>query len=115
MTGHDEQGVDADVVFGPGIARGKLLGRRRDPAQPIMIERQAGRVRGGALLHLDEGDDLSATGDDIDFAAANPGAPGEDTPAVEPKPPCGQRLGPASANLGQAAVQSSPPSSRARA
>ena len=112
---NDEQRVDADVVAGAGVALSELLGGGRDPTQAVTVEREVGGFAGGALLNLDEGDDPAAAGDEIDLAAVDPRAAGEDPPAVEAKPPGGERFGAAAATLGECAVQAPSPSSRARA
>ena len=114
-AGNDEDGVEADVVAGPGVARGELLGGGRDAAQAVAVEREAGRFAGRALLDLDEGDDASAAGDEIDLAAVDPRPTREDSPAVEAKPPGGERLGAAAAALGGGAAQAPSPSASARA
>lgn len=114
-TGNDEQGVDADIVAGASIALGKLLGRRRDPAQPVPVEGEVGGRAGRALLDLDEGDDSPAPGNEVDFAAMHAHPLPKDPPAVEAKPPGGERLGAAAAALGSQAAQAPAPSSSARA
>ena len=114
-AGNDEQRVDADVVAWAGEARRELLSGGRDPAQAVAVECEVGGFTAAALLDLDEGDDASAASDEIDLAAVDPRAAGEDPPAVEAKPPGGERFGAAAATLGECAVQAPPPSSRARA
>jgi hypothetical protein len=109
----DEDGVDLDVVAGAGVARRKLLGGGRDPAQPIPVEREADRVEGRAVLDLDERQAFAAPSDEIDLAPANLDPPREDSPAVKPQPPGGDGLGAAAAPLGEVALQ--PPSARASA
>ena len=100
MPGDDEDGVDADVVAGAGVARGELLCGECDAAQAILVERHGRRVARGALLDLDEGYQPAAPGDQIDLAAAHFHSPGEDPPAVEAEPPGGDGLGAAAALLG---------------
>jgi len=113
-AGNEENGVDADVVAGPGVARRQPLGGDRDPSQAVRIERQRRLLLAGARLDLDEGEDAPAPGDQVNFAAGDPGAFGEDSPAVQPQPPGGQPLGLAPAPFGELApVQR--PSSSARA
>ena len=95
------------------VARREPLGGSGDPAQPPFVEREGGGVLGGARLHLDEGERAAPPGDDVDLAAGNAGAPGEDAPAVQPQIPAGERLGAAAALLGGLAVHLA--RSRARA
>ncbi len=111
----DEHRVDADVIARTDIARGKLFGGGGDAAQAIAVERYRCGVGGGTLLDLDEGDHLAAPGDEVDLAAAQFDALGEDPPAVEPEPPGGEGLGATAALLGFPAVQSPEPRTRARA
>lgn len=114
LAGQEEDGVDANVVAGAHEARGEPLGGGDDPAQAIVVEGHGGAFLGGARLDLDEGDDVPAAGDQVDFAAGDAGPLGEDPPAMEPQPPGSEALGAAAALLGQlAAVQR--PSSSARA
>ena len=113
-SGHEEQGVDADVVAGPREAGGQPLGGDGDPAQPVMVERHRRTVGVGARLDLDEGKHAATPGDEVDLAARHPRAAGEDPPAVQPQPPGGERLGGAAALLGDgAAVQRDSSSARA--
>ena len=114
-AGDDEHRIDADVVAGSGVASRELLGRCGDPAQPVAVEREVGGFAGGALLDLDEGDDTTAAGDQIDLAAVHPHALPNDAPTAKAKPPCSQCFGAAAAALGERAVQLSAPSSSARA
>jgi hypothetical protein len=111
---HEEHGVDADVVAGAGIACRQPLGGDRDPPQPLLVEGDGRAVLAGPRLDLDKGQDAAAPGDQVDLAAGNPGAAGEDAPAVQAQPPGRDPLGLAPALLGQLApVQRT--SSRARA
>ena len=112
---NEENRVDADRVAGPGKARREALGGGRHPAQAIFVERHRRCVLGGALLDLDEGERTPAPRDQINLAAGNPRAPGEDAPAVESEPPGGDGFGAAAARFGGRAFQSPPPSVSARA
>lgn len=111
----DEDGVDADRVAGLGIARGQALGGGRDAAQTIFVERQGRGILAGALLDLDEGEGMAAPRNQVDLAARDPRAPRENMPAVQPEPPCRDRLGAAPPRFGRLAGQSLVPSSSARA
>ncbi len=112
---HEEQCVDPDYIAVSGEARCKPLGGDRDTAEAILVESPGGRILGAALLYLDEGEGFAAPDDQIDLAARNTGAHGEDSPALQPQPPGGERLRPPPARFGLLAVQSLPPSSSARA
>jgi hypothetical protein len=114
-SGNDEQGIDADVVAVPGIARRQHLRRYCHAAKPIRVERPDCRLGRAALLDLDEGQHPAAAGDEIDLAARDPRAAGKDAPSLQPKPPGGERFRFAAAFFGQLAVQLPPPSSSARA
>ena len=114
-AGDDEDGVDADVVAWPGEARCKRLRGGGDAAQAIAVERHRRGTGGRALLDLDEGEHRAAPSDEVNLPAAHFDTPGEDPPAVETKPPGGDGLRAATALLGFPAVQSEPPSARARA
>ena len=114
-AGDEEDRVDADRVAGPGETRREALGGGRHPTQAIFVERHRRRVLGGALLDLDEGERAPASRDQIDLAAGNPRAPGEDAPAVEAEPPGSDGFGAAAARFGGRAFQSPPPISSARA
>ena len=112
----DEQGVDADVVAGPLVTHRQALGGDGDAAQPVLIEREARRGRVAARLDLDEGHDPPAPRDDVDLAAEDPRATGEDAPAVEAEPPSGDGLRPPAGALSGGAVAAQEPArSSARA
>ncbi len=113
--GDDEDRVDADIVVAACEARRQLFGGCDHAPQSPFVERQGGGIGAGPLLHFDEGQGLAATGDQVDFAAADPGAPGENPPAVEAKPPGGDGFCTASTPFRLGAVQPPSPSSRARA
>jgi hypothetical protein len=113
-AGQQENGVDADVVTGPGKTGRKPLGRNGHPPQPILIERHGGAILASARLDLDESDNPTAARDQVDLAAGHSRALGQDPPAMETQPPGRQPLGLAPAPLGKLApVQRL--SSRARA
>jgi hypothetical protein len=111
---NEEDGIDADVVAIASVAGCQALGGDDDAAKPIFVERQSGAFLRGARLDFDEGEDAAPARDQVDFAARDPGALGEDAPAMQPKPPGGDGLRLAAALLGD-----DPPvqrlSSRARA
>ena len=111
----DEDRIDANVVARPGVTRLELARGDRDAAQAMLIERKRRSVGGGALFDLDEGQHLAAPRDQINLAAAHFDPLGENSPAVEPQPPGGNRLGAATALLGVTAVQPDAPSASARA
>src|SRR6185437_6272246 len=59
------------AVRRPRVAR-HPLGRRAGDAAALALANRAERdLKGGARLHLDEGDRAVALGDDVDLAAAN--------------------------------------------
>jgi hypothetical protein len=66
------------------------------PGDPLLLARQE-RLEGhgprGAVLDLDEQDELAAPGDEVDLAERRGEAPGEDAKALEPQEPGGQGLG----------------------
>jgi hypothetical protein len=111
----DEQRIDSDVVAIADVARRKAFGGDRDPAQAILVKCPRCRVLSAALLNLDEGQRPAAAGNQIDLAARNPGAAGENSPALETQPPGGERFRPPTTRFGLAAVQLLPASSSARA
>lgn len=113
-AGNQEQGIDADVVAVTRIARSQPLGGDGNAAQAIFVERPGRGCFAAALLDFDEGEDVPAASDEIDFAARDPSAARKDPPAVQAQPPGGDSLGPAPARFGLTAVQPPPPSSSAR-
>ena len=96
----DENGVDAHVIAVAQEALGKAFSGDRDPAQAIGVERESCRVFGRPRFDFDERQRVAATGNDIDFAAGDARAPGEDPPAVQTKPPGGEGLGAAATLFG---------------
>jgi hypothetical protein len=90
---NDEYGVDAELVAVAHVARGEPLGGDDDAAQPVRVERECGGVFGRSRLDLDERQGAAAPGDDVDFAAGDAGAPGDDPPAVQAEPSSGDGLG----------------------
>ena len=112
---HNEDGVDADIVTGAGVTRGKLFGGGGDAAQAVAIERHSGSIGGRALFHFDEGEHLAAPGDEVDLPATKLHAPAKDSPAVEPEPPGGDGLGTAAAPFCFLPAQSELASMSARA
>jgi len=112
---HDEQGVDANVIAVTGIARREPRSGHRNAAEPIFVKRPGGRFGGASLLDLDKGQYAATPCDQVDFAARNSGAAGENPPALEAQPPGGDCLRLAAAIFRLPAVQLLPPSSNARA
>ena len=113
-AGQEEYGVDANVIAVAGKAGRKALGGDRDPAQPILVEGHRRAFFAAACLDLDKGDGTAATRDQVDLAAWHAGPPGQDPPAVQAQPPCGQPLRAAAALLGNdAPVQRLSSSARA--
>lgn len=96
-AGNHEQGVDPDIVAVANEARRKPFGSRSDPSEPVSIESEPGRLLARPSLDLDESPGSAAPGDDIDFAATDPGAASEDPPALEPQVPAAQHFGVAAA------------------
>ena len=90
---HDEYRVDANVVAVAGVAQGKALGGNGNTPQPILIKRRGSAFLTATRFYFDESDDFAAAGDEIYLSARYACAPGEDAPAVQPKPPCGEHLG----------------------
>jgi hypothetical protein len=86
-AGHDEDGIDANVVTRPRVAGGEPLGGDRDTAEAIFVEREGGGIFAAPLLHFHEGDRLSALRNEIDFTAVNTRSPSENSPAMKPQPP----------------------------
>jgi len=114
-TWDDEHRVDAHLVAVAKEARCQPLGGDRDAAQPIFVEGQARGVTARPLLDLDESDRPAAASDQVDLSAGNPRPPLQDSPSVQPQPPCGDGLGPPAAPLGKLAAQGALVRSRARA
>jgi hypothetical protein len=111
---HDEQCIDPDVVALASVTRCEVLGRSCDTAQSIFVQRPARCLVSRTLLDLDEGQNPTASGNQIYFSARDACAPRKDVPAFEAQPPCRDCLRLASARLGLLPVQSPPPSSSAR-
>ena len=110
---NDEDRIDPQVIAGLHVPRREALRRNGHAAKSPGVERHGRSAFGRSRLYFDEGEDLASPCDDIDLAAGNTGAPGEDAPAVEAEPPAGDGLGPAAALFGCFAVHFE--SSRARA
>ena len=102
---NDEHGIDPNVVAVAHVARREALGGDDHSAQSPLVEREGGRFFAGPRLDLDEGQRAPAPGNDVDLAAGDASAAREDSPAVEPQVPAGQRLRPAAALLGRLPVQ----------
>ena len=101
----EEDGVDPHVIARAGVAQREALGGDRDAAQAIGVERLGGGFLGAALLDLDESERAPAPRDQIDLAAGNARALGEDRPAVKPQPPGGDGFGATTALFGPLALQ----------
>jgi hypothetical protein len=99
-AGDQEQGIDANRVAISGVAGREPLGGDRDPAQAIFIECPCCGVFGAALFDLDEGQCPAATRNEVDLATGNAGAPRENSPALQPQPPGGERFGPTPPRFG---------------
>ena len=113
-AGRHEYGVDADIVARSGVSRCETLGRHGNPAQAIFVESQRQLFCAAARLDLDEGQALSAAGNEVDFAARYAGTACENPPAVQAQPPGCQSFRPAAALLGfDAPVQRLSSSARA--
>jgi hypothetical protein len=115
FSGYHEDGVDADVVARPCVARCKSLSRNGDAAESIFVERQSGGVFTIALLNLDEGNHLSAPCHQVDFATRNSCAPRQDSPAAQPQPPRGNGFRAPSTGFRNVTVQALPANSKALA
>ena len=94
---NDEDGVDPKLVALAHVARREPLSGDDYSAQAVGVERESGGVLGRPRLDLDERQSPAATSDDVDLAAGNPGAAGDDPPAVQPEPKSGEGLGAAAA------------------
>ena len=91
-AGHEEDGIDADIVAFAGIARSQPLGCDRNAPEPVLVERHGQPFLAGAGLDLDKGQNPAAAGDEVDFAARYARPLGEDSPAAQPQPPGRQAL-----------------------
>src|SRR5690606_13189110 len=109
-----EQHVDAHVLAGAGVAVAHGVSGGGHPAQTVVIDSHRQCLAASAPLHLDECHGPAAPGDQVDLAARRLHAPGHYSPALEPQPPCRQRLTPAAAALRLFALHA-PRSSSARA
>ena len=72
--GHDEDGVDPDVVARSGETGRQRLGGGNDSAETDMIEREVRFGGGGSGFHLDESHDAPTLRDEIDFSQGCSGA-----------------------------------------
>jgi hypothetical protein len=113
-AGHEEDGIDADVVALAGVTRRQPLGGDRNAPQPVLVEGHGHALFGASRFDLDEGDNAPAAGHQVDFAARHSGALGQDAPAMQPQPPGGEALGAAAPPLRfEASVQRLSSSARA--
>jgi hypothetical protein len=101
---NDEDRVDAHIVIGLLVARRETLRCNDDAREPQGIERHCCSAFGRSRLHFDEGEDFASLRYDVDLAAGNASAPGEDAPVVEAESPAGDCLGSAAALFGCFAV-----------
>ena len=104
-AGDDVDRVDAQFVALAHVARRKPLSGSDHAPDPPFVERHCGSVGGRARLDLDEGKRAAAAGDKIDLSARDARAAGENAPAVEAEPPCGDGFRAPAALLGCVAVQ----------
>ena len=110
---NNEQSIDANVVAVTHIARREALGRRGDPPQAPLVERESSGVLACTGLNLHEGDGAASSRNDVDLTASNPCTSREDPPAMDPQIPARSRLGAAAALFGSVSVHFA--RSRARA
>jgi len=94
-AGYNEHGIDPNGIAAAGIAGGEPLGRYRNTAQSIFIERPCCCIGIAALLYLDEGNRPATTSNQINFAAGHACSMGEDAPSLQAQPPSGEQLRPA--------------------
>jgi len=92
FPGHDENCVDAHIVALPAIYSSELFRGGGDSLKAMAVKREAGGIVAASRFDFDKGDKPAAPGDDVHFAAANPGATGEDAPALEAQIPAGKRF-----------------------
>ena len=114
---NDGDDIEAPVeLVGAPPAGAPDARRRLDPLARAGQYGLDGAVAAGAGLHLDEGEDPAAAGDEIDLAAGRAGAAGEDAVALQLQPQGGDIFGAAALALAlaalQLALQSSPSPSR---
>ncbi len=100
--GDDEDRIHPYLVAVPSISGGQQFDRAADAAQPPLVERQIRAASARSGLDLDEGQGSAAAGDQVDLSHGRPRAAGENSPALQPKPPGRDLLGPATAALGPA-------------
>ena len=82
FAGHNENGVDPNVVARASVARCEALGGNCDPAKAKFVESKGRGVVAPSLLDLHEGDGRSAPGDQVHFAPRNAGPTREDSPSM---------------------------------
>jgi hypothetical protein len=77
-----EDRIDPDVVSRLHESRRDTLRRGDYTTEPPCIERDGGRIVGGASLYLDERERSPSARHDVDLAAGHTSPPSKDTPAV---------------------------------
>jgi hypothetical protein len=103
-AGNDENRVDAEVVAWLLVTGRKPFCSDDNAPQAPSIERNCRGILCRAGLHFDEGENPSATGDDIDFSAGYTRTPCENSPAVQAKPPARYCFGAAATFLRRLAI-----------
>jgi hypothetical protein len=98
--GHDENGIDSEVVARADEAGGERLGGGGDSAEAVMVERESGFDVGSTRFHLHERHDSTPFRHEIDLADRRPGAAGEDTPSLHLEPDGRETLGASAAAFG---------------
>jgi hypothetical protein len=99
-----EDDVDSHVVPRFAEVMPQYFRRRRDPAQPPLVDRQVQFRRARPRLDLDKGQHRALARDKIDLARRRPHPPPNDLPAFEPQPPGGDPLRLTPASLGAFAL-----------
>jgi hypothetical protein len=89
-AGGEQNDIDADVVTRTRIARHQDLGGGSDAGEAAFVDGEIEFRSGAPGLHLDECDEASLAGDQVDLARRRADAMIEHRPALEPQPPAGQ-------------------------
>jgi hypothetical protein len=87
-----QQHVNALIIARPDKARSDAFRRRNDALQPPRIYRQIKIGSAASPFNLDESNGSAAPGDKVNLSARRLHAPGENSPARQPKIPCRQRF-----------------------
>src|SRR3546814_4406402 len=101
LAWHQQHGIEAQIQSGEiGVTLQEVLCRAPDAALLARPDRLAGGDQGVPVLHLDDGQDAAAAGDQVDLADRAAETLGQHTVALEAQPPGGDAFPPPAPRVG---------------